>query len=142
MGDSKQGVRKRDAHALALPVERAHRACLRLDSRKVPGDGRVIVFCDTKRDCGELQEALQRSLTRARRPSTATEQSQRELSLLVSGRQFQTLVATDAGAWMDISGVELVVQCEPPKEQRRTSIAWAHRPRQGHWHLRHPLHAA
>ena len=28
----------------------------------VPGDGRVIVFCDTKRDCGELQEALQKEL--------------------------------------------------------------------------------
>lgn len=85
----------------------------------VPGDGRVIVFCDTKRDCGELQEALQKELEKgAKALHGDVNQSQREVVLDgFRKNKFQTLVATDVAArGLDISGVELVVQCEPPKE--------------------------
>ena len=112
---------------------------------KVPGDGRVIVFCDTKRDCGELQEALQKELEKgAKALHGDVNQAQREVVLAgFRANKFQTLVATDVAArGLDISGVELVVQCEPSEgtgdvhSQERT-----HRARRRDGRMRDALHA-
>ena len=120
VGDSKQKASGSVTHML-LPCQWSERTELVCDliRAKVPGDGRVIVFCDTKRDCGELQEALQKELDKgAKALHGDVNQSQREVVLAgFRANKFQTLVATDVAArGLDISGVELVVQCEPPKE--------------------------
>lgn len=78
---------------------------------------RTIIFCETKRDCNEL----------AMSSTVASDcqvihgdisQSQRESTLKgFRDGNFNILVATDVAArGIDISGVELVIQCEPPKE--------------------------
>ena len=120
VGDEKQKASGSVQHLL-LSCQWSERTELVCDliRAKVPGDGRVIVFCDTKRDCGELQEALQKELEKgAKALHGDVNQSQREVVLAgFRANKFQTLVATDVAArGLDISGVELVVQCEPPKE--------------------------
>ena len=120
VGDEKQKASGSVQHML-INCQWSERTDLVCDliRAKVPGDGRVIVFCDTKRDCGELQEALQKELEKgAKALHGDVNQSQREVVLDgFRKNKFQTLVATDVAArGLDISGVELVVQCEPPKE--------------------------
>ena len=120
VGDEKQKASAAVTHML-LNCQWSERTELVCDliRAKVPGDGRVIVFCDTKRDCGELQEALQKELEKgAKALHGDVNQAQREVVLAgFRANKFQTLVATDVAArGLDISGVELVVQCEPPKE--------------------------
>ena len=100
---------------MLLPCQWSERTELVCDliRAKVPGDGRVIVFCDTKRDCGELQEALQKELDKgAKALHGDVNQSQREVVLAgFRANKFQTLVATDVAArGLDISGVELVAR--------------------------------
>lgn len=78
-------------------------------------DGRSIVFCQTKKDCNELAcsaemaheaKVLHGDISQAQRESTL--QSFRHGKLRV-------LIATDVAArGLDISGVDLVVQSEPP----------------------------
>ena len=145
VGDEKQKASGSVQHLL-LSCQWSERTELVCDliRAKVPGDGRVHVFCDTKRDCGELQEALQKELEKgAKALHGDVNQSQREVVLAgFRANKFQTLVATDVAArGLDISGVELVVQCEPPKEAE----TYIHRSgrtesRRRHRHLRHPLH--
>ena len=120
VGDEKQKASGSVQHML-INCQWSERTDLVCDliRAKVPGNGRVIVFCDTKRDCGELQEALQKELEKgAKALHGDVNQSQREVVLDgFRKNKFQTLVATDVAArGLDISGVELVVQCEPPKE--------------------------
>jgi ATP-dependent RNA helicase DDX21 len=120
VGDEKQKASSMVTH-LMLSCQWSERTELVCDliKAKCPGGGRVIVFCDTKRDCGELQEALSKELEKgAKALHGDVAQAQREVVLAgFRANKFQTLVATDVAArGLDISGVELVVQCEPPKE--------------------------
>ena len=120
VGDEKRKASDSVTH-MVMPCQWSERTELVCDliRAKVPGDGRVIVFCDTKRDCGELSEALQKELKKgAKALHGDVNQSQREVVLAgFRANKFQTLVATDVAArGLDISGVELVVQCDPPKE--------------------------
>ena len=73
VGDEKQKASGSVQHML-INCQWSERTDLVCDliRAKVPGDGRVIVFCDTKRDCGELRRRSRRSSRRARRLSTAT----------------------------------------------------------------------
>ena len=78
--------------------------------------GRSIVFTETKRDADELAAAVGESLG-ARALHGDVPQASREAVLKgFRAGKFDVLVATDVAArGLDISGVELVVQCEPPK---------------------------
>ena len=79
--------------------------------------GRSIVFTDTKKDANELTASLSENCG-AMALHGDIPQNQREVTLagFRSGK-FPVLVATDVAArGLDISGVELVVQCEPPKD--------------------------
>jgi ATP-dependent RNA helicase DDX21 len=81
---------------------------------------RVIVFTETKKDAQEVSEHLQAALpgSGARALHGDIPQATREKTLadFRSGR-FQVLVATDVAArGLDINGIVLVVQCEPPRD--------------------------
>ncbi|KAM7272182.1 hypothetical protein ACFE04_026845 [Oxalis oulophora] len=76
--------------------------------------GRTIVFAETKEDCSKLTE----SLSGARALHGDIQQSQREVTLagFRSGK-FLTLVATNVAArGLDINDVQLIIQCEPPRD--------------------------
>lgn len=120
VGDEKQKASGAVQHML-LPCQWSDRVDLVCDviRSKAPGGGRVIVFCDTKRDCGELCDNLQKEIPKgAKALHGDVSQSQREVVLsLFREDKFQVLVATDVAArGLDITGVELVIQCEPPKD--------------------------
>eukprot|EP00958_Prasinococcus_capsulatus_P014644 scaffold1541_cov418-Prasinococcus_capsulatus_cf.AAC.2 len=78
--------------------------------------GRTIVFTETKNDANELANAL--TALGARPLHGDVPQAQREVVLKgFRDAKFRVLVATDVAArGLDISGVDLVVQLEPPKE--------------------------
>ena len=120
VGDQKQKASGAVQHML-LPCQWSDRVDLVCDviRSKAPGGGRVIVFCDTKRDCGELCDNLQKEIPKgAKALHGDVSQGQREV-VLAGFREdkFQVLVATDVAArGLDITGVELVIQCEPPKD--------------------------
>ena len=81
---------------------------------------RVIVFTETKKDAQEVSEHLQSALpgAGARALHGDIPQATREKTLadFRAGR-FQVLVATDVAArGLDINGIVLVVQCEPPRD--------------------------
>ena len=82
--------------------------------------GRVIVFCETKRDTQEVAESLQAALAThgARALHGDIPQATREKTLAeFRAARFAVLVATDVAArGLDISGVALVVQAEPPRD--------------------------
>lgn len=120
VGDEKQKASGQVQHML-LPCQWSDRVDLVCDviRSKAPGGGRVIVFCDTKRDCGELCDNLQKEIPKgAKALHGDVNQGQREVVLAgFRENKFQVLVATDVAArGLDISGVELVIQCEPPKD--------------------------
>ena len=120
VGDEKQKASGAVQHML-LPCQWSDRVDLVCDviRSKAPGGGRVIVFCDTKRDCGELCDNLQKEIPKgAKALHGDVSQSQREVVLsLFREDKFQVLVATDVAArGLDITGVQLVIQCEPPKD--------------------------
>lgn len=76
--------------------------------------GSVIVFTETKNDASELAQSLQN----ARALHGDIQQSQREVILagFRSGK-FPLLVATDVAArGLDINDVQLIIQCEPPRD--------------------------
>jgi len=120
VGDEKQKASGAVQHML-LPCQWSDRVDLVCDviRSKAPGGGRTIVFCDTKRDCGELCDNLQKEIPKgAKALHGDINQTQREVVLSAfRENKFQVLVATDVAArGLDISGVELVIQCEPPKD--------------------------
>lgn len=83
VGDEKQKANSSCTHLL-LSCQWSERTELVCDliRAKVPGGGRVIVFCDTKRDCGELQEALSKELEKgAKALHGDINQAQREVVL-------------------------------------------------------------
>lgn len=86
---------------------------------RAPGDGKVIVFTETKKDAQEVSEHLQAALTsNARALHGDIPQATREKTLgdFRSGK-FQVLVATDVAArGLDINGIVLVIQVEPPRD--------------------------
>ncbi|MCO5594073.1 hypothetical protein L7F22_048094 [Adiantum nelumboides] len=76
--------------------------------------GRTIIFTETKNDASELASSLPSS--RALHGDIA--QAQREVTLagFRSGK-FPVLVATDVAArGLDIHDVQLIIQCEPPRD--------------------------
>jgi ATP-dependent RNA helicase DDX21 len=76
--------------------------------------GRTIVFAETKESTSQLAE----SLPGARPLHGDIQQSQREITLagFRSGK-FMTLVATNVAArGLDINDVQLIIQCEPPRD--------------------------
>jgi ATP-dependent RNA helicase DDX21 len=76
--------------------------------------GRTIVFAETKESTSQLAE----SLPGARPLHGDIQQSQREITLagFRSGK-FLTLVATNVAArGLDINDVQLIIQCEPPRD--------------------------
>jgi ATP-dependent RNA helicase DDX21 len=82
----------------------------------VGSGGRVIVFTETKNDASELSGALKSGTAQALHKDIP--QNQREVTLqgFRSGK-FSVLVATDVAArGLDINDVQLVVQCEPPRD--------------------------
>jgi ATP-dependent RNA helicase DDX21 len=103
---------------LVLPCHWSQRAAVVTDVVRCYGAmGRSIVFTETKRDADELAGAVGEVLG-ARALHGDVPQAQREVVLQAfrAGR-FDVLVATDVAArGLDISGVDLVVQCEPPKD--------------------------
>ena len=137
VGDEKRKGSGSVQHML-MPCQWSERTELVCDliRAKVPGDGRVIVFCDTKRDCGELSRRRCRKELKkgAKALHGDVNQSQREVVLAgFRANKFQTLVATDVAArGLDISGVELVVQCDPQRGGDVHPPLGAHRPRRRH----------
>lgn len=103
---------------LLLPCHWSQRPTVVADLVRAYGAcGRTIVFTETKNDANELAGALSEGCG-ARALHGDIPQSQREVTLagFRSGK-FSVLVATDVAArGLDISGVELVVQTEPPKD--------------------------
>mmetsp|Transcript_13065 Transcript_13065/g.21161 ORF Transcript_13065/g.21161 Transcript_13065/m.21161 type:complete len:710 (-) Transcript_13065:51-2180(-) len=81
----------------------------------IQNSGRTIVFCQTKKECNEL--AVDKDLNReAKVLHGDIAQSHRETTLqgFRSGR-FSLLIATDVAArGLDIKGVDLVIQLQPP----------------------------
>ena len=79
--------------------------------------GRTVVFAETKRDCGDIASFLQKKLSAVALHGDI-DQSQREVTLKgFRDFKYNVLVATDVAArGLDISGIELVIQIEPPKD--------------------------
>eukprot|EP00879_Flechtneria_rotunda_P032551 GHRR01035775.1.p1 GENE.GHRR01035775.1~~GHRR01035775.1.p1 ORF type:complete len:314 (+),score=114.36 GHRR01035775.1:127-1068(+) len=103
---------------LMLPAHWTQRVSLVTDLVACYGcGGRSIVFTETKNDANELAGSLS-EVVGARALHGDIAQAQREATLagFRSGK-FSVLVATDVAArGLDISGVELVIQVEPPKD--------------------------
>ena len=79
--------------------------------------GRCVVFTETKKDCNEL--GLNEDMKQGTQLLHGDiSQKQRELTLQgFRDGKFQCLVATDVAArGLDIPEVDLVVQCEPPRD--------------------------
>jgi ATP-dependent RNA helicase DDX21 len=79
--------------------------------------GKSMIFCDTKKDCNEL--ALSTSIAadcQALHGDIAQNQREVTLKSFREGR-FSILVCTDVAArGLDITDVDLIVQCGPPKD--------------------------
>ncbi|GBF99463.1 DEAD-box ATP-dependent RNA helicase [Raphidocelis subcapitata] len=117
VGDSKIKAATTVRH-LMLPAHWTQRAALVTDLVKCWGlGGRTIVFTETKNDANELSGTLSEIIgARALHGDIAQAQREATLAGFREGR-FSVLVATDVAArGLDISGVELVIQVEPPKD--------------------------
>jgi len=79
--------------------------------------GRTIVFVERKASADEMASAIGES-TGARALHGDVPQATREVTLSAfRNGKFNVLVATDVAArGLDISGIELVIQSEPPKD--------------------------
>ena len=109
-----------DVKHLALPCHWTQRAQVAEDVVRCygrNGKGRCLVFTETKNDANELSGQLADAIG-ARVLHGDIPQAQREATLKgFREGKFTILVATDVAArGLDITGVELVVQIEPPKE--------------------------
>ncbi|XP_077245714.1 DEAD-box ATP-dependent RNA helicase 7-like isoform X2 [Tasmannia lanceolata] len=100
---------------IALPCFHLVRARLIPDIiRCYSSAGRTIIFTETKNSASELAEVF----PGARALHGDIQQSQREATLagFRSGK-FQVLVATNVAArGLDINDVQLIIQCEPPRD--------------------------
>ncbi|XP_058086899.1 DEAD-box ATP-dependent RNA helicase 7 [Magnolia sinica] len=100
---------------IALPCSHSARSQLIPDViRCYSSGGRTIIFTETKSSCSELSDLLRGS----RALHGDIQQSQREVTLagFRSGK-FMILVATNVAArGLDINDVQLIIQCEPPRD--------------------------
>ncbi|KAG0598099.1 hypothetical protein M758_12G046000 [Ceratodon purpureus] len=116
VGDEKMKASNSVKHLL-LPGHYSMRTQLVQDVISCYGSGgRIIVFTETKNDASELAGALKSGTARALHGDIP--QNQREVTLqgFRSGK-FSVLVATDVAArGLDINDVQLVIQCEPPRD--------------------------
>ncbi|KAL6004739.1 hypothetical protein ACLOJK_005295 [Asimina triloba] len=100
---------------IALPCSHSARAQVIPDIvRCYSSGGRTIIFTETKSSCSELADLLRGS----RALHGDIQQSQREVTLTAfrSGK-FNILVATNVAArGLDINDVQLIIQCEPPRD--------------------------
>lgn len=100
---------------IALPCSHSARAQIIPDIiRCYSSGGRTIIFTETKNECGELADLVSGS----RALHGDIQQSQREVTLagFRSGK-FMVLVATNVAArGLDINDVQLIIQCEPPRD--------------------------
>ncbi|EER97062.1 DEAD-box ATP-dependent RNA helicase 7 [Sorghum bicolor] len=100
---------------LALPCNKAARAQVIPDIiRCYSHGGRTIIFTETKDSASELSGLIPGS--RALHGDVV--QAQREVILAgFRGGKFQVLVATNVAArGLDINDVQLIIQCEPPRD--------------------------
>ncbi|WIA11486.1 hypothetical protein OEZ85_011599 [Tetradesmus obliquus] len=117
VGDDKLKAASTVRH-LMLPAHWTQRVSLVTDLVACYGlGGRSIVFTETKSDANDLAGSLS-EVVGARALHGDIAQGQREATLAgFRGGKFSVLVATDVAArGLDISGVELVIQVEPPKD--------------------------
>lgn len=116
VGDEKMKASNSVRHLL-LPGHYSMRTQLVQDVISCYGSGgRIIVFTETKNDASELAGALKSGTARALHGDIP--QNQREVTLqgFRTGK-FSVLVATDVAArGLDINDVQLVIQCEPPRD--------------------------
>lgn len=103
---------------LAICCQRHIREATLADVVKVyGGNGRTIVFVDTKNEAGNMAtNSSIRDMCGVLHGDIS--QTQREITLEgFRTNKFNVLVATDVAArGLDISDVDLVIQCEPPKD--------------------------
>eukprot|EP00929_Paragymnodinium_shiwhaense_P042398 TRINITY_DN21953_c0_g3_i2.p1 TRINITY_DN21953_c0_g3~~TRINITY_DN21953_c0_g3_i2.p1 ORF type:complete len:1405 (+),score=417.47 TRINITY_DN21953_c0_g3_i2:99-4313(+) len=86
-------------------------------SERGRGDNRALVFCNSKKMCDQLEEGLNRARVRCDSIHGDKDQRQRETAMedLREGRT-KILCCTDVAArGLDIKGVTLVVNYDPPK---------------------------
>ncbi|KAK9823222.1 hypothetical protein WJX72_001159 [[Myrmecia] bisecta] len=103
---------------MVLPCHWSQRPTIVADLVRCYGAlGRSIVFTETKKDANELTTSLGENVG-ARALHGDIPQNQREVTLAAfRAAKFEVLVATDVAArGLDINGVELVIQIEPPKD--------------------------
>ncbi|KAJ7287961.1 hypothetical protein O6H91_Y312700 [Diphasiastrum complanatum] len=116
VGDDKMKASASVKHLL-LPCAYSARSHIISDIiRCYSSGGRSIVFTETKKSASELAGALTHESARALHGDIP--QGQREVTLagFRSGK-FSVLVATDVAArGLDINDVQLIIQCEPPRD--------------------------
>ncbi|TYH98275.1 hypothetical protein ES332_A12G298900v1 [Gossypium tomentosum] len=99
---------------IVLPCSKSARSQLIPDIIRCYSSGRTIIFTETKDSASELAGLLPGS----RALHGDIQQAQREVTLngFRSGK-FMTLVATNVAArGLDINDVQLIIQCEPPRD--------------------------
>ncbi len=103
-------------HLLFILLFALQRNNVMMDVIRVHGGhkARTIVFCETKKDCNELVTAISDGCMAIHGDIP---QNTRETTLKAfRDGKFNVLVATDVAArGIDISDIELVINCEPPK---------------------------
>jgi ATP-dependent RNA helicase DDX21 len=116
VGDEKMKASANVKHLL-LPGHYTMRTQLVADVISCYGSGgRCIVFTETKNDATELAGALKLGTARALHGDIPQNQREVTLAAFRSGK-FHTLVATDVAArGLDINDVQVVIQCEPPRD--------------------------
>ncbi|KAL3696316.1 hypothetical protein R1sor_010392 [Riccia sorocarpa] len=116
VGDEKMKASAAVKHLL-MPCVYFARAQVVSDTISCYGSGgRCIVFTETKNDASELAGALKHGTARALHGDITQAVREQTLAAFRSGK-FTVLVATDVAArGLDINDVQLVIQCEPPRD--------------------------
>lgn len=117
VGDSEQQASKDVQHlCLECPYQARAQTCSDLIKVHAGPKGGTIIFCQTKKDCNELvMDKSMKTVCKALHGDIP--QAQREVTLqnFRSGR-VRCLVATDVAArGLDIRGVDLVINVQPPE---------------------------